>query len=160
MGKDKEYLTNNNKMPKQAAKSQANKTASKVAKPVSKAVHKVYTKPRFFRPKTKTQARTPKLMKSIRKVVGKEGQASPYKVLLYPLTSDKTNQQMENENTLTFIVALKANKSEIKKTVESLLQVKVRNVNTLVRPDGKKKAYIRLSPNHDALKLAAKIGIL
>ena len=31
-------------------------------------------------------------------------------------------------------------------------------VNTLVRPDGLKKAYVRLNPDYDALDVANKIG--
>merc|ERR1711981_1469490 len=157
MGKDKAISKIN--MPKKATAT-AQKTAAKVKKPVTKAVHRVYKKPRFFRPTTKTVKRAPKFMRSIRKTVGKYGAASPHKVILYPVTSDKNVQRMENENILTFIVALNANKSHIKKSFETLLSVKVRSVNTMIRPDGKKKAYIRLAPNHDSLKVASKIGIL
>merc|ERR1712183_227951 len=157
MGKDK--AISKIKMPKKATAT-AKKTAAKVKKPVTKAVHKVYKKPRFFRPKTKGVKRAPKLMRSIRKTVGQYGNSDPHKLILYPVTSDKNVQRMENENILTFIVALNANKSQIKKVFESLLTVKVRSVNTMIRPDGKKKAYIRLAPNHDSLKVASKIGIL
>merc|ERR1712226_482135 len=157
MGKDKLiYLY----LPMPKATATAKNTAAKVKKPVKKAVHKAYTKPRFFRPKTKNVARKPKLMRSIRKTVGKYGQTDLNKVILFPVTSDKNVQRMGNENTLTFIVALSANKSHIKKSFETLLNVKVRSVNTMIRPDGKKKAYIRLAPNHDSLKVASKIGIL
>merc|ERR1711935_934071 len=72
-------------------------------------------------------------MRSIAKVVGKEQVNSPYKVILYPITSDKNVVRMENENTLTFVVALSANKCLIKKTFEKLLNVKVRSVNTMIR---------------------------
>ena len=99
-------------------------------------------------------------MRSIRKTVGQYGNDDPHKLILYPVTSDKNVQRMENENTLTFIVALHANKAQIKKVFENLLSVKVRSVNTMIRPDGNKKAYIRLTANHDSLKVASKIGIL
>ena len=33
-------------------------------------------------------------------------------------------------------------------------------VNTLVRPTGDKKAYVRLAPDYDALDVANKIGII
>ena len=33
-------------------------------------------------------------------------------------------------------------------------------VNTLIRPDGTKKAYVRLTPDHDALDVANRIGII
>merc|ERR1712193_397576 len=157
MGKDK--AISKIKMPKKATAT-AQKTAAKVKKPVTKAVHRVYKKPRFFRPKTKSLDRKPKLMRSIRKTVGQYGNADPHKLILFPVTSDKNVQRMENENILTFIVRLSANKSVIKKTFENLLSVKVRSVNTMIRPDGKKKAYIRLAQNHDSLKGASKIGIL
>jgi large subunit ribosomal protein L23Ae len=33
-------------------------------------------------------------------------------------------------------------------------------VNTLIRPDGAKKAYVRLAADYDALDVANKIGII
>lgn len=33
-------------------------------------------------------------------------------------------------------------------------------VTVFVRPDGKKKAYVRLTQNFDALEIANKIGII
>jgi large subunit ribosomal protein L23Ae len=33
-------------------------------------------------------------------------------------------------------------------------------VNTLIRPDGLKKAYVRLTPDHEALEVANRIGII
>ena len=35
-----------------------------------------------------------------------------------------------------------------------------KQVNTLVRPTGDKKAYVRLAPDYDALDVANKIGII
>ena len=67
---------------------------------------------------------------------------------------------MEDENTMVFIVDIKSNKKQIKKSFESLYNVKVKSVNTVNRPDNKKKAYIRLSSESDSLTLANKIGII
>merc|ERR1712110_384042 len=148
-------------MPKgTAAKVGAQKTAAKVKKPISKASHKVYNHPRFFRPTTKTQTRSPKLMRRLNRWVSLEDGSDPHKVILFPITSDKTTQKMENENTLIFIVATSANKATIAQVFAKLHDVKVRSVNTLIRPDGKKKAYIRLASGSDSLKVASKIGIL
>ena len=36
--------------------------------------------------------------------------------------------------------------------------VTAQKVNTLIRPDGKKKAYIHLTQNYDALDIANRIG--
>ena len=33
-------------------------------------------------------------------------------------------------------------------------------MNTLIRPDGAKKAYVRLAADYDALDVANKIGII
>ena len=35
-----------------------------------------------------------------------------------------------------------------------------KKINTLIRPDGKKKAYVRLTADYDALDIANKIGII
>merc|ERR1712130_607570 len=35
---------------------------------------------------------------------------------------------------------------------------KIAKVNTLIRPDGKKKAFIRLTPDQDALDVSNRIG--
>ena len=41
-----------------------------------------------------------------------------------------------------------------------LYTTKIRSINTLIRPDGKKKAYIRLDNGCDSLGLANKIGLI
>jgi large subunit ribosomal protein L23Ae len=69
-------------------------------------------------------------------------------------------QQIENNSTLVFIVDRRATKGQIKLSVEKLYQIKAAKVNTLIRPDGQKKAYIRLSPEYDALEVANKLGMI
>merc|ERR1712025_852258 len=44
-------------------------------------------------------------------------------------------------------------------TTESAMK-KIEDNNTLVRPTGDKKAYVRLAPDFDALDVANKIGII
>ena len=58
------------------------------------------------------------------------------------------------------IVDARANKTQIKKAIKNLYQVKAAKCNTLITPQGLKKAYVRLAPVHDALDVANKIGIL
>ena len=48
----------------------------------------------------------------------------------------------------------------IKKACQELYNIKVSGVNTLVRPDGLKKAYVVISAEQDALDIANKIGIM
>lgn len=69
-------------------------------------------------------------------------------------------KKVEENNTLVFIAAVTANKAQIKHAVNKLYDVKAEKVNTLIRPDGQKKAYVRLTADFDALDVANKIGIL
>ena len=68
-------------------------------------------------------------------------------------------KKIEDNNTLVFIVD-KADKHQIKQAVKKLYDIDVAKVNTLIRPDGEKKAYVRLAPDSDALDVANKIGII
>eukprot|EP00690_Seculamonas_sp_ecuadoriensis_P000939 EC813813.1.p3 GENE.EC813813.1~~EC813813.1.p3 ORF type:complete len:77 (+),score=37.48 EC813813.1:3-233(+) len=76
------------------------------------------------------------------------------------MNTEAAMSKIEDNNTLTFVVDLKANKHQISRAVSQLYSVKVVDVNTLVRPDGTKKAYVRLSPDDDALNVANKIGLI
>ncbi|CAD7670948.1 unnamed protein product [Nyctereutes procyonoides] len=80
--------------------------------------------------------------------------APPGETSLITMPSSKDN------NTLVFIVDVKANKHQIKQAVKKLYDIDVAKVNTLIRPDGEKKAYVRLAPDYDALDVANKIGII
>ncbi len=55
-----------------------------------------------------------------------------------PIITEKTHAQKEAANKLTFRVALKANKIEIRKAIEDIFKVKVLGVNT-VHVRGKEK---------------------
>ena len=58
------------------------------------------------------------------------------------------------------IVDVKANKHQIKQAVKKLCDIVVAKVNILIRPDGEKKAYVRLAPDYDALDVANKVSFL
>jgi large subunit ribosomal protein L23Ae len=76
------------------------------------------------------------------------------------LTTESAMKKIEDNNTLVFITNIKANKHQIKSAVKKLYDINVAKVNTLIRPDGQKKAYVRLAPDYDALDVANKIGII
>lgn len=70
-------------------------------------------------------------------------------------------KKIEENNTLVFIVDTKANKRQIKLALKKLYDVDTVKVNTLIRPDGSKKAFARLTPDVDALDIAAtKLAIV
>lgn len=52
-------------------------------------------------------------------------------ILLKPIVTEKMTSQGEKFNRYGFLVALKANKLQIKKAVEDLYGVKVESVNTI-----------------------------
>ena len=51
-------------------------------------------------------------------------------VIIKPLVTEKSTHQQTTRNAYTFKVHLTANKSEIKKAIEKLYEVKVREVRT------------------------------
>ena len=76
------------------------------------------------------------------------------------LSTEKAVRMMQQENKLTFIVDEKATKQEVKKAIEEKFKVKIVAVNTLNTPDGRKKAYITLAPEHQALDIATQLGAI
>ena len=52
-----------------------------------------------------------------------------------------------------------ANKPQIKQAVKKLYDIDVAKVNTMIYA-GRKKAYVKLAPDYDALDVANKIGII
>src|SRR5260370_39704734 len=88
------------------------------------------------------------------------GRISTELVITYPMMSEDTVKLIETENKIVFIVHGNASKRDIWKAVEELYEVKVNQVHTLVTPEGKKKAYVRLNPESKASDLAVKLGML
>lgn len=111
----------------------------------------------FHRPKTLKLTRTPKYA---RKAVPHYNRMDAYKVIVSPIASETAMKKVEDGNILVFQVDIKANKNQIKSAVKELYEVDVQYVNTLVRPNGTKKAYIRLTADHDALDVANRIGYI
>lgn len=83
-----------------------------------------------------------------------------FSIIKYPLTTESAMKKIEDNNTLVFIVNLKSNKRQIRDAFKALFDIEVAKVNTLIRPDGDKKAYVKLAPDYDALDVANKIGII
>lgn len=82
------------------------------------------------------------------------------KIIKRIVATEKALTYIENHNTLTFIVDIRATKHDIKRAVEKLFDVKVAEVRTLITPKGEKKAYVRLKPEYKASDIATRLGIL
>jgi len=141
-----------------AAKSKALNVQSKVKKGnFQKRTRKIRTTATFRRPHTKNLPRNPKYT---RFSAPRRNTLDKFSIIKFPLTTESAMKKIEDNNTLVFIVNLKSNKRQIKTAVKSLFDIEVAKVNTLVRPDGEKKAYVKLSADYDALDVANKIGII
>jgi large subunit ribosomal protein L23 len=74
--------------------------------------------------------------------------------------TESASVMVEKDNKLLFIVNMKAGKSDIKRAVETMYEVKVKDVNVLITPQGIKKAFVKLKPEYRASDVAIKLGIL
>ncbi|GAB4821191.1 hypothetical protein N2152v2_008237 [Parachlorella kessleri] len=178
--------------------------AAKAAKAVKKSQWKKTRKPRysvvFHRPRTLIRSRDPKYPRQSAPSLPK---MDAFSVIKAPLTTESAMKKIEDNNTLVFLVDVRANKKQIKDAVARLYDIQTRKINTLIRrvmehagvdgwappwsgagavrglegsvegerevvrrrgaekgPDGQKKAYVRLTPDYDALDVANKIGII
>jgi len=151
---------------KKGSKSNPKKAGGKAnaaAKATLKGVHaqkarKVRLSTTFHRPKTLVLSRSPKYP---RKSIPHEPRLDHHKVIIHPLNTESAMKKIEENNTLVFIVDVKANKRQIKEALKKLYDVETVKINTLIRPDGSKKAYARLTADVDALDIAAtKLSIV
>jgi len=83
-----------------------------------------------------------------------------YKVIKYPMMTERSVNMIENENKLIFIVDRRANKHDIAAAVKELYEVEAETVNTLITRKGEKKAFIKLKDEYDASDVAIRLGIL
>ncbi|TFK85791.1 hypothetical protein K466DRAFT_587825 [Polyporus arcularius HHB13444] len=121
------------------------------------AARKVRYSVSFHRPKTLRLPRTPKYP---RKSINHAPRMDEFRTIVSPLATESAMKKIEENNTLVFIVDIRSNKRQIKDAVKKLYDVNAAKINTLIRPDGKKKAYVRLTADHDALDVANKIGFI
>merc|ERR1712023_245384 len=138
-------------------KAKAKGVAKALTKGVKTVTKKIRTNIRFHLPKTLSKPRDPKYPRKYR--------AAPvrldrYQILKFPLTTESAMKKIEENNTLVFIVDVRASKSQIKEAIKKMYDIDTQKINTLIRPDGQKKAYVRLTQDYDALDVANKIGII
>jgi len=135
--------------------------AKGVAKAITKGTKttskKIRTGIKFHLPKTLKLDRSPKYPRKYRPSAN---QLDRYQILKYPLTTESAMKKIEENNTLVFIIDKRASKVQIKEAIKKMYDIDTQKINTLIRPDGQKKAYVRLTQDYDALDVANKIGII
>merc|ERR1712132_19830 len=150
-------LTMPAKGEKKSGKANAQAAAKAITKGVKTVTKKVRTKIRFYLPKTLALPREPKYPRKYR---ASPNRLDRYQVLKYPLTTESAMKKIEENNTLVFIIDVRASKAQIKEAIKKMYDIDTQKINTLIRPDGQKKAYVRLTQDYDALDVANKIGII
>lgn len=111
----------------------------------------------FTRPSTLKLARTVKTRRAVARV---NDSLDAYAILRHPLNTESAMRSVEDNNTLVFICDVRANKKQIAAAVKTVYGLDAARVNTLIRPTGEKKAYVRLTPSQDAMEAATKIGLV
>ncbi len=111
----------------------------------------------FRRPVVSTQKRNPK---NILRAVKQQVTFDKFEVIRHPMSTESVVKNIEDNNTLVFVVHKRATKSLIKKSCKEMYNLEVKKVNTLITPKGFKKAFVTLSKNQEALEIANKIGIM
>ena len=82
----------------------------------------------------------------------------PYDIVYHPYVTEKTMNLMERNNALEFVVRRNSNKQQIKRAVEKLFEVKVKEVNTKITKNGK-HAIVIFMPEFKAEDIGMRIGI-
>jgi large subunit ribosomal protein L23Ae len=81
-----------------------------------------------------------------------------YKIIRGQVTSDKASRKLEDENTMSFWVDIRATKPQIKQAIVKLYHVTPVNISTLVTSKCLKKAYVRLPHDVEAMNIASEMG--
>lgn len=108
--------------------------------------------------KEKNEMKTGK--KSSREKQPVRASSESWDALSFPYTTEKSMGLIEKENTLVFIVDRRANKTQIKNSVESAFGVKVDSVKTSITQKNFKKAFVRLNKANLASEVAIRMGII
>ena len=113
-------------------KAQALKTAKAVksGQAIKKKTKKIRTTVTFHRPKTLSRERNPKYP---RISATPRNKLDHYQILKFPLTTESAMKKIEDNNTLVFIVDLRADKKKIKDAVKKMYDIQAKKVNTLIR---------------------------
>lgn len=134
----------------------ATAAATKLNQGQKKDVRKVRHFKKFTKPVTVGTPKKPLYEKSAVKPVSLK--INEYRVIRAPVRSDKVDRKLDEDNTMTFWVDLKATKKQIASAFNTLYKIKPVSVNTLITAKCMKKAYIRLPKDVDAQNIATEAG--
>ncbi len=81
-------------------------------------------------------------------------------IIKSPYITEKVTGMVDSNNTIEFLVDMRATKPEIKKSLEELYDIEVMSVRTMITSRGDKKAIVKLAGEGSANELATRLGLL
>jgi large subunit ribosomal protein L23 len=78
---------------------------------------------------------------------------------LKPIVTEKAVMMIELDNVLTFKTDKLSTKESVKKELETLFNVKVEKIRSLIR-GSKKYVYVKLKKDFPAIDVATKLGLM
>jgi large subunit ribosomal protein L23 len=81
-------------------------------------------------------------------------------IIKSPYVTEKVTAMIDSNDTLEFLVNMKATKPEIRKALEELYDVDILTVRTMITSQGEKKAIVKLAKEGSANELATRLGLL
>jgi large subunit ribosomal protein L23 len=81
-------------------------------------------------------------------------------IIKSPYVTEKVTGMIDADNTMEFLVDLKAKKPEIKRALEEQFEMEVVSVRTMITPKGEKKAVVKFAGENKANELATRLGLL
>ena len=75
------------------------------------------------------------------------------------MSTEKAVRLIELNNTLVIEADKRKSRTEIKKEIEEVFNVKVDSINTLIRAN-KKIAYVKLNAKNPAIDIATRLGMI
>lgn len=81
-------------------------------------------------------------------------------IIKSPYVTEKVTAMIDSNDTLEFLVNIKATKPEIRKALEELYDIDILTVRTMITSRGEKKAIVRLAKEGSANELATRLGLL
>jgi large subunit ribosomal protein L23 len=79
--------------------------------------------------------------------------------MIKPVMTEKAVMMIEKDNVLTFEDSIIKTKTEIKKELEELLEIKIEKIRTLIK-NNKKYIYVKLKGGTLAIDIATKLGLM
>lgn len=84
--------------------------------------------------------------------------SNPRDIILSPVVSEKSYDQIDDHGVYTFVVDPRANKTQIKQAVESIFDVRVQSVNTMNRQGKVKRTGWKFGKRKDTKRALVKLA--